>query len=82
MKTTKTIIFLLLVSFSYNSLFAQLTENRESSPYNAKFIYKDIKNFIKAYNHLTKESDTIKVIREKYFDKGTDGLKEFINNII
>ncbi len=60
-------------------MFAQLTENRESSPTKAKFIYTDLKNFIKAYNDLTKESDTIKVIQEKYLDQGTDGLKEFIN---
>lgn len=78
MKVNNVILFLLLFGFCYNSSFAQLTENRESNPYEAKFVYSDLENFIIAYNSLSKKSDTVALIQKEYLDKGTDGLNEFI----
>jgi hypothetical protein len=78
MRLGKTILSLLLICFCFNYNFAQLTEDRVSNPYKAKFIYKDIRNFLKAYKMLTKESDTVAIIQSEYLDKGTPGLKEFI----
>ena len=78
MKRIKIVLCLILISFASNSIFAQLTENRERNPYKSKFVYTDLKHFIKAHNKLTEKSDTITVIQKEYLDKGTPGLKEFI----
>ncbi len=78
MKFVKTTLCVLILCFSFHSIFAQLTDERESNPYRAKFVYKDLKNFIKAYKMLSKESDTVAIIQSEYLDKGSLGLKEFI----
>ncbi len=79
MEIRKTIYCLMLIGFVSNSIFAQLTQNRAHDPYQAKFVYQDLKQFIKVYHTLTEDSDTIAIIQKDYLDKGSLGLKEFIS---
>lgn len=57
--------------------FAQ--PNYPRNPKEAKLIYSDLVNFTEAYAELTNATDTIQVLQTLYFDRGSDGLKEFIN---
>lgn len=53
--------------------------NYPTHPDKAELIYTDVENFVEAFNHLNKTADTIAVLNQFYFDRGTPGLKEFIN---
>ena len=50
-----------------------------TSPYEAEVIYTDLEHFVEAYNALRTDADTLKVLQELYFDRGSAGLKEFVN---
>lgn len=49
------------------------------TPADASIISTDIVNFIEAYKLLNPESDSLAILREYYFDKGSPGLKEYCN---
>ena len=49
------------------------------TPSDASIISTDIVNFIEAYKLLNPESDSLAILREYYFDKGSPGLKEYCN---
>ncbi len=68
------LVFALLLS---NQTQAQLAEFSKV-PEEAKIVYTDVHNFIKAFNLLKTNSDTIKILQKNYIDKGTPGLKIFI----
>jgi uncharacterized protein YjaZ len=71
------IIFILLALIISSSSIAQ--PNYPNKPEEAKLISIDLKNFINAYNELQINSDTTEVLKTKYFDLATPGLKEYIN---
>jgi tetratricopeptide (TPR) repeat protein len=48
-------------------------------PKDASIVSSDIVNFIAAYKLLNPESDSLTILRENYFDKGSPGLKEYCN---
>ncbi len=48
-------------------------------PKDASIVSSDIVNFIGAYKLLNPESDSLAILRENYFDKGSPGLKEYCN---
>ncbi len=48
-------------------------------PRDAAIVSSDIANFIEAYKLLNPESDSLAILRENYFDKGSPGLKEYCN---
>lgn len=56
---------------------AQLTNSTEN-PSQAKFVYQDIINFINAFNMINDQADTVEILQKHYLDKGTPGLKIFI----
>ena len=71
-------ILILLLAISFSSLsIAQ--PNYPNNPEEAKLISIDLKNFINAYNELQINSDTIQVLKTKYFDLATPGLKEYVS---
>jgi hypothetical protein len=45
----------------------------------AQIIHSDLANFSEAFDMLSTESDTLKVLNSIYFEKASIGLKEFIN---
>jgi len=45
----------------------------------AKLIYTDLEHFIEAYGALANNSDTLQVLQTLYFDRGSAGLKEYVN---
>lgn len=45
----------------------------------ANLIYSDLEHFIEAYEELAADKDTLKVLQTLYFDRGSAGLKEYIN---
>ena len=49
-----------------------------TSPNEAEVIFTDLEHFVEAYKALSTDTDTLKVLRELYFDRGSAGLKEFI----
>ena len=67
-------LFILCLNFHS---FAQ--PNYPRDPQDAELIYSDLVNFIDAYKELTTNKDTLKVLQTLYFDRGSAGLKEFIN---
>ena len=58
-------------------VYAQLTSS-PTDPKEAKIVYDDVTNFITAFKMLESDSDTIQILQEYYIDKGTPGLKIFI----
>ena len=82
MKTKPTVkkaaLFLagLLVFLTSNS-FAQ--PNFPLSPQKAEIVYEDVRHFAEAYYELRTNPDTLAVLQSYYFDRGSAGLKEFIN---
>lgn len=48
-------------------------------PQEAKIIYTDLVHFMDAYNELSNSTDSIQVLQTLYFDRGSDGLKEYIS---
>lgn len=65
-----------LCLFLWLKSFAQ--PNYPRTPQEAKVIYSDLIHFVEAYHHLEANSDTLQVLQTLYFDRGSDGLKEFV----
>lgn len=53
--------------------------NYPLSSQQAEVIYTDLVNFVAAYKELQSNSDTLMVLQKMYFDRGSEGLKEFIS---
>lgn len=47
-------------------------------PRKAPFVYDDVLNFNQAFDHLTEGVDSLSILQSEYLDKGTPGLKMFI----
>ena len=60
-----------------NQLGAQLSSS-PTDPAEARIVYDDVVNFIDAFNMLSYSADTIDILQKYYIDKGTPGLKIFI----
>lgn len=65
-----------LCLFLTTQVFTQ--PNYPRSPQEAKVVYPDLIHFVEAYHSLNADSDTLQVLQTMYFDRGSDGLKEFI----
>lgn len=81
MKKLSTILYscLLLMIFTFSqSSGQQITTNLTADPDKAPFILDDIETFNTAFKLLTTDSDTAKILQTEYLDKGTAGLKIFI----
>ncbi len=61
----------------YSKAYCQLISSNQN-PANARIVYTDVINFINAFNMLEHESDTVEILQKHYIDKGTSGLKIFI----
>jgi hypothetical protein len=71
--------FLIFILTSSSAIQGQeITTNLTTDPAKAPFILDDIHTFNRAFKLLTIDSDTTKILQTKYFDKGTPGLKMFI----
>ncbi|MGB5316629.1 MAG: DUF2268 domain-containing putative Zn-dependent protease [Robiginitalea sp.] len=79
MKTIKkgTLILSGLCALLCLKSFAQ--PNYPKTPAEAGLIYTDLEHFIEAYNELDTNKDTLQVLQTLYFDRGSTGLKEYIN---
>jgi hypothetical protein len=53
--------------------------NYPTAPQNAEVIFADLGNFVEAYRELDSNPDTLAVLQKMYFDRGSEGLKEFIS---
>ena len=60
------------------SLQTSAQPNFPRTPEQAEFIYTDLEHFVEAYNELATNRDTLQVLQTMYFDRGSEGLKEFI----
>ena len=61
------------------SLTAAAQPNYPRTPEEAKLVYTDLVHFVEAYNELPNNTDTLQVLQTMYFDRGSDGLKEYIS---
>lgn len=52
--------------------------NYPTEPLEGQLVYLDVENFLEAQSRLVADSDTVHVLQTYYFDKGSPGLKEFI----
>ncbi|WP_445386511.1 DUF2268 domain-containing putative Zn-dependent protease [Robiginitalea sp. IMCC44478] len=48
------------------------------TPEQAKLVYSDLEHFMDAYRALQTSQDTVAVLQTLYFEKGSPGLKEFV----
>jgi hypothetical protein len=72
----KSSIFSILLGLTMT--FAQ-QPNYPTQAVNAQVVYSDLENFVSAFDHLKKNTDTIQVLNTYYFEKASPGLKEYIN---
>jgi hypothetical protein len=77
MKKIKLFLITILIIGSSFQTQAQLTSNNRD-PEEAQIVYDDILNFIDAFKMLKSSTDTLEVIQRYYIDKGTPGLKIYI----
>jgi hypothetical protein len=59
-------------------LSARVTDNLTTDPDKAPFIYQDIETFLAAFKKIAPGKDPAKILQTEYLDKGTPGLKIFI----
>ncbi|UCE17266.1 MAG: hypothetical protein JSV84_10215 [Gemmatimonadota bacterium] len=57
---------------------AQLSEYLTMDPQQARFVYDDIHTFVHAHGLLTPGCDSVAILQSEYLDKGTPGLRMFI----
>ena len=62
-----------------SSLVGLSQPNYPTSPDEAQLIFEDVDRFTEAFNSLSKSSDTVSVLEEKYFVPGSVGLKEYMS---
>jgi hypothetical protein len=55
-----------------------VTSNLTRDPSKAAFVYDDVRNFVRAYDLLVEEADRVAILQAEYLDKGTPGLRMFI----
>lgn len=72
------IIGVLIITAIIPSAKTQLSEYLTIDPQQARFIYDDIHTFVRAHKLLTPGCDSLAVLQTEYLDKGTPGLKMFI----
>lgn len=77
MKKIKVLLTTWMILGSYSQTQAQLTSSNKD-PEEAKIVYDDILNFIDAFKMLKSSTDTLEVLQKYYIDKGTPGLKIYI----
>ena len=68
----------LLIPALVSSTNAQLSDYLTMDPRQARFIYDDIHTFVSAHKLLTPGCDSLAILQTEYLDKGTPGLKMFI----
>ena len=56
----------------------EMTTNITTDPAKAPFVYDDVVNFIRVAKLLHGAADTVAILQTEYLDKGTPGLKRFI----
>ena len=82
MKINSRLALLALISLTFHTVllaqFDDITTKLTREPAEAQFIYDDLHHFIKAFAMLDENSDTVAVLQAEYIDKGTPGLKIFI----
>jgi len=72
-----TLIFWGLCAFLCLKSTAQ--PNYPRTPSEAGLIYTDLEHFVEAFAELSSNKDTLEVLQTLYFDRGSAGLKEYIN---
>lgn len=69
----------LLIVGAFRPVTAQeVTTNLTSDPHEAPLIYDDVVNFIRVQKMLAGAGDTSAILQTEYLDKGTPGLKMFM----
>jgi len=72
----KKVLFSFLITIISLNLYGQ--PNYPTDPSKAELVYTDVEHFLEAYKQLSPGVDTVAILQEYYFDKGSDGLKEYI----
>jgi hypothetical protein len=68
----------LITGILFNVYAQEVTSNLTRDPNKVLFVYDDVQNFLRAYDMLLAETDTVAILQAEYLDKGTPGLKMFI----
>ena len=76
MQQLKTNILFMVLLVATNA-FGQ--PNYPTDPEKGQLVFADVENFLSAYQKLTPQSDTIALLQSEYFDKASQGLKEYIS---
>jgi len=79
MKSFKKGNLILASLFIFCCLQSSAQPNYPKKASDAKLIYSDLEHFIEAYRELAANKDTLEVLQTLYFDRGSAGLKEYIN---
>jgi len=68
----------LIIGICFEALAQQGYPDLTKDPNKARFVYDDVQNFIRAINLFTEDADSLAILQTEYFDKGSPGLKEFV----
>ena len=77
--TSRTLVVALSILFGLQLHLQAQMPNYPMEPSSAEIIYSDLENFVNAYAQLSSEKDTLQILESMYFEKGSPGLKEFVN---
>lgn len=72
------ILLLLMMASLWNNFTKAQIIQYPTNPFDAKIVYDDIENFLLAFKLLEEREDTVEILQKEYIDKGTPGLKIFI----
>ncbi|UCF19066.1 MAG: hypothetical protein JSU87_14215 [Gemmatimonadota bacterium] len=68
----------MIVLLANGQLQAQITDNLATDPGEARFVYEDVQNFLRAHEMLSSTADTVAILQAEYFERGTPGLNLFV----
>ncbi len=71
------VLFSIFITILSLNLYGQ--PNYPTDPSKATLVYTDIEHFLEAYKQLRPGVDTVSILQEYYFERGSAGLKEYIN---
>jgi hypothetical protein len=72
------IVLLSLMCLFVTGSYTGVAESLTNDPEKAVFVYEDLNRFIEVHKQLTPEADWHRILQTQYLDRGSPGLKQFI----
>jgi hypothetical protein len=72
--------WVLVTSLGVSHVNAQITTNVATDPAEAKMVYDDVRNFVRAMERLAAGGDSMAILQEEYFDRASPGLLHYMDD--